>query len=209
MSERYICLFLKKNAGGYAYIQRGVGTCGVSNIEEYGYYAVGGIAYVNGTGFYNQDNFSIKTKLTLLEKILTWKYLSLVLSLLIAITCLFLAYQAIMYCYRRVAYGRGVRRAVGGGGSRLVHHGPPTVVIDGIENSRTALSPGRGGAVTRNAGGRRTPNAQRPGTDWACNFCTFLNPPNVGFCQMCTNQAFDNVINVGRESTPSGGRSLV
>lgn len=65
-----------------------MGKCGLSNLEEYGFYAMGGVAYVNGTTYVNDDQMMPDRKLTLLEKILSWKYLTVVLGIAIGLLLL-------------------------------------------------------------------------------------------------------------------------
>lgn len=87
LTDRGLLIHLQGEKG-FGRIKRSVGSCGVSRMEEYAWYGAGGIAFVNGTAFHNDDFLNARPKLTLLEKILSWKYLTVVLSIAMALMCI-------------------------------------------------------------------------------------------------------------------------
>lgn len=195
---------------GYGKVPRGKGQCGVSQIEEYGYYAVGGTAYVNGTTIFSQDDLANDPNGNFLSRLLQWKYLTVVIAIAIA----FLAFPILMSCchslYRCCCPGAGgsprdqrarpqavvVPAATGagggrspGGGRRSPHHGGYPGSRSPPAGGKRAQSPpvgGGGGHSPRAAGGAASPTgAGASSSEWSCSACTFMNPPHKKLCQIC------------------------
>ncbi len=125
---------------GYGKVARGVGSCGVSQLEEYAYYAVGGTAFVNGTAIFAEDELANDPHGGFLDRLLQWRYLTVVLGVAIA----FLAFPIIMSCFRSLAR---CCCGTGAGSTPRDARRPPLVVpVTGAGGGR---SPG---------GGRRSPN---------------------------------------------------
>lgn len=190
-------------SGGYGLVARGMGRCGVSNIEEYGYYAAGGTAYVNGTGFFSDDALASDPNVGLLDRLLQWRYLSVILGIAIALLALPLLLSGL----------RALRRSCCG----------PTPAARARQRNRQAgVSTGPAAAMVvpwgSGGGGGRTPPSRTPRSsrmaphiplppptvpqttetlppatapdshmlsEWACPACTFLNAPRRTVCQIC------------------------
>jgi len=155
-------------------IQRGVPPCGVSEVESYSYFATGGIAYVNGTKFTNDDTLNVTPTISWLQKILGWKYLTLVLGILVTLLAIPVVVGIVQWA-RRLAHRYGSR---GGGSSSSRRYPPP---------SRPHVM-GRGLSETFSNQALITTDTFSHHVlpiEWSCAICTFLNSPQLGYCEMC------------------------
>jgi hypothetical protein len=150
---------------GYGRVKR-VGGCGVSHVAKYALYGTGGIAYVNGTGFYSDplpaphptpQPTSKPTRVAPRHRptwvrnlggLIIWGF---VLGVLIVPIICYLGWCAI--CYLAGAAVRYVQKW--------------------RKKRRESLARG-----TSNG----TP---APGVDWTCPWCEYLNKPTDAVCDMC------------------------
>lgn len=186
---------------GFGKVAMGIGTCGVSNIEEYGYYATGGMAYVNGTGFFSDDALNEDPNVGFLDRILKWEYLPYVLGIAIALLMLPLI-MSFFRSLRRCCCGspggslssqaaRGRRRGMnspasgagvvvplgsGGGGGRT----PPSRSPGGGARSPPRTPPPSAPPPS--------PNTMAGASEWSCSACTFFNAPGKTACAICGNK---------------------
>lgn len=164
---------------GYGYIQRGQGQCGVNSIEMYSYYGVGGIAYVNGTGFTNDDALNIEEKIPWLQKILAWPHLTLLLSILVAV-------MSIPLIVAFINWARGLHR------QRRSSVAPPNTVA-AIPPATLAVYPLPPPQQQHRPAALYYPRPRGGGVlspihrGWSCPACTFFNHGGMSYCEVCAH----------------------
>ncbi len=182
-----------------------MGKCGVSNMEEYGYYAAGGTAFVNGTGFFSDDALAQDPNVGFFDQILQWKYLSVVLGVAIALLA-FPLIMSLLRALRRCCCGAPAGGKGGGKGGRQIgspNGAAPAMVVpigSGGGGGRTppSRSPGGGRGPPRSLPRSPLRNSPLPphlppmvpgtapmASEWSCPACTFFNAPHMSMCQIC------------------------
>jgi hypothetical protein len=165
-------------------------------VGEYAFYGTGGIAYVNGTGFTNDDPLYVAPRQTWLDRILTWKYSTWVMGALLVVFLI----PTIYYSARRV---QRCLAAQGHGG-----------VTDESGSDSLALGTSRVGLMqnadlTLRAINMTEVGQRGPGVDWTCPWCTYLNKPTDVMCAVCRNYPDQEEAVVPLEDTGGEGVMIV